>query len=108
MRCYGWNYNEKKTDWIGGFSISFHRSIANYNNFKFLSKGEDSSFIKYSIKVGYDVYTHKLNDDIIFIRNHKYNTLKDDSIYNNSKLVEDKEVLSRLTNIVNKIEFLKD
>ena len=108
MRCYGWNYNEKKTDWIGGFSISFHRSITNYNNFKFLSKGEDSSFIKYSIKLGYDVYTHKLNDDIIFIRNNKYNTLNDDSIYTNSQLVEDKEVLSRLTNIVNKIEFLKD
>ena len=29
--------DEKETDWIGGFSISFHRSLTNNNNFKFLS-----------------------------------------------------------------------
>ena len=108
MRIYGWNYDEKETDWIGGFSISFHRSLTNYNNFKFLSKGEDSSFIKYSVKLGYVLYTQELNEDIIFIRNNKYNTLNDDTIYKNSKLVEDSEVLERLTNIVSNIEFLQD
>ena len=108
MRCYGWECEEKETEWIAGFSISFHRSITNYNNFKFLSKGEDSSFIKYSMKLGYILYTHELNEDIIFIRNNKYNTLNDDSIYENSKLVEDEPVLNRLMNIVDKITFLQE
>lgn len=108
MRIYGWSYDEKETDWIGGFSISFHRSLTNFNNFKFLSKGEDSSFIKYSVKLGYVLYTQELNEDIIFIRNNKYNTLNDDSIYKNSKLVEDNDVLERLTNIITNIEFLQN
>ena len=105
LRYYGWKLNEGYTNWIGGFSLSFHRNVLNYTNFKFLSKSEDSSFIQSAEKYGFKLYTSELNNDCIFIRIKKYNTLHDESIYTNSKSIN-KENDVVLRKLIKNIKFL--
>jgi len=96
IKYYGWKLKEGVTDWIGGFSISFHRSLTDMTNFKYLSVGEDSNFIETSKTYGYNLSTSELNQDVIFIRYDKLNTLIDNSLYRNSHTIEDKTVETEL------------